>query len=116
MNQSINKDIMLDVLIEQNSDLNKLVKVQEKQILTYEKYVEASRWQVENYERQAERNKEMEATQIKLADSAKRLVKSYDEQIEKLENTVEVQHTLITQLNAQIEELKAYDPKNDSSV
>ena len=112
----INKEVMIAVLTEQNSDLNKLLKVQEKQILTYEKYVEAYRKQVEIYERQAERNKEMEATQIKLADSVKNLVKSYDQQIQRLENTVELQNKCIYELNAKVEELEAYAPKNDSSL
>lgn len=57
----IDNDVMIAVLREQNSDLNKLVTVQEAQINIYRKLVETYTIAVENYEDKVERNKEIQA-------------------------------------------------------
>ena len=115
MNQIINKDIMLDVLIEQNSDLNKLVKVQEKQIKTYKELAETYRSRDEDYRERQKAYEESKLLQLRVEDNVKALIKSYEDQIGMLKNTLEVQHKYINELNAKVEELQGGASSNDSS-
>ena len=103
---------MLEVLIEQNSDLNKLVKVQEKQISTYQEYVEVYKTQVEDYQELAEQK---ETIRRKVEQNVKGIVKSYEDEIVMLKNMQEVQQICINALNAKVAELEAYAPSRESS-
>ena len=105
----IDKHIMIEVLIAQNNNLEKQVKLQEAQIEAYSK-------QVENYRDRVEKYEETETIRIKLEDAVRVLVKSYEDQIQRLENIVEVHDTCINGLNARVEELQAYAPNNDPAA
>ena len=92
MDNNINKDLLIEVLIRENKNLSNLTKSQADQIKTYREIIESFN--------------HMQSLSEQIDSRMSQLTKSYNDEIQSLQQTVITQDLYIKQLTGEVKEVE----------